>query len=131
MSSRTRRRLRQAALRLARRRSGVSATAFIALRGLPLGDLGELVVDPLVEILEPGLEVRDLPRLVLREELLCRLLVCRARRRDRVRGAVLVREDLQEGLELRARLQLLRLQRLLRRRDVAQPVRERGERVLV
>src|SRR4051812_23001347 len=109
MRSSTRRRLRQAARRLARRRSCVSATAFMALGGLPLGDLGELVVDPLVEVLGPRLEVRPLPGLVLREELLRRLLVGRARRRDRVRGAVLVREDLQERLELRTRLQLLRL----------------------
>src|SRR3954463_13287627 len=98
MSSRTRRRLRQAARRLARRRSGVSATVSIALGGLPLGDLSELVVDPLVELLEPGLEVGDLSGLVLREELLRRLLVRGARRRDRVRGAVRVREDLQECL---------------------------------
>src|SRR5215208_6608738 len=107
MSSRTRRRLRQAARRLARRRSGVSATGFMALRRLPLGDLGELVVDALVELLEPRLEVRDLPGLVLREELLRRFLVGRARGRDRVRGAVLVREDLQEGLEVRVGLQLI------------------------
>src|SRR3954470_24861197 len=103
INKRTRRRLRQAALRLARRRSGVSATAFIPLGGLALGDLGELVVDPLVEVLEPGLEVGDLPGLVLREELLRGLLVGRARRRDRVGGAVLVGEDLQESLEVRIR----------------------------
>src|SRR4051812_22968609 len=99
MSSRTSRRLRQAALRLARRRSSVSATAVMALRGLSLRDLGQLVVDPLVEVLEPGLQVGDLPGLILREELLRGLLVRGARGRDRVRGTMLVREDLHEGLE--------------------------------
>src|SRR6187551_2390710 len=101
MSSTTRPRRRQAALRLARRRSGVSATAVTALGGLPLCDLGELVVDPLVELLEPGVEVGDLAGLVLREELLGRLLIGRARGRHGVGLAVLIREDLQERLEVR------------------------------
>src|SRR6185295_15975275 len=103
MSSRTRRRLRQAARRLARRRSGVSATAVMALRRLPLGDLRELVVDLLVELLEPGLQVGDLPGLVLGEEGLGRLLIGRPGRRDRVRRAVLVREDVRGRLEVGTR----------------------------
>src|SRR5262245_2133997 len=111
MSSRTRRRLRQAARRLARRRSGVSATAAMALGRLPLCYLRELVVDLLVELLEAGLQVGDLPGLVLGEELPGRLLVGRPGRGDRVRRAVLVREDLQERGEAGARLQHGRVER--------------------
>ena len=81
--------------------------------------------------LSPAGRSFDLAGLPLRHEVLDEVRVRRARRHDRRRSRLRVREDLQERREVRVGDELLRMRRRGRRRHVAQPVRELRERVRV
>src|SRR5436305_15305629 len=100
MNASTRPRRRRAARRFAAVRSRLmSAAAALTSRRAAGVCLLELVVDLLVDVGEPGLEVADVAREVLLDEALERLLVGRADAGDRRRQRVLVAEDVEERLE--------------------------------
>src|SRR5437868_11519522 len=106
--SSTSRRRRQLARRRARVRSGtagaeaptVSATTPLFIRSgsrhaASAARLLDLSVELRRELLQPALQVLDLPRLPLLEEVLDRVGVRLARRHDRRRARLRVREDVQ------------------------------------
>src|ERR1700712_264973 len=84
--------------RTGRRRRPATAVA-VTLRTRRQGDL---VVDVLVDALEPGREVAHVARLVLVPEVLEGLLVAGADRARRCGAGVRARRDVDEGLVLRA-----------------------------
>src|SRR5262245_20339758 len=105
MKARTCPRRRQAARRRAERRSSgrttgrLASAARLSSRHLRAACGFELVVDLLVEVRQPGLEVVDLSSLVLRHEGIDEILVRTAHERDRGRPRVRIREDVEEDVE--------------------------------